>query len=61
MDGSVEQPFASALGALAIAGILGDVGEQACIEYTFAVVGGIKAAIEVDIGFIWPKRICGKR
>jgi hypothetical protein len=34
MDGGVEEPLAAALGALAVAGILGDVGDQASIENT---------------------------
>jgi hypothetical protein len=32
MDGGVEEPLAPALGALAVTGILGDVGDQARIE-----------------------------
>ena len=50
MDGSDEEAFTSALGGLAIAGILGDVGDQARIENAFAIVGRIKATIEVEIG-----------
>src|SRR5215471_16535432 len=47
MDGGVEEAFASTLGRLAVARILCDVGNQASIEHTLAIVGGIKAPIEV--------------
>ena len=50
MNGSVEQAFASALRGLAVAGILFDVGNQAGIENALPIVGGIKAAIEVEQG-----------
>jgi hypothetical protein len=50
VEGGVEEPLAPALGALAVAGILGDVGEQAHIKYTLAIVGGIKAAVAIDLG-----------
>jgi len=50
MDGGVEQPLASTLGRLAVARILFDVGNQASIENAFAIVCGIKAPIEVEIG-----------
>ena len=50
MDGFIEAPLASALGGFAIAGILLDVGDQAGIEYALAIVDGIKAAIEVEVG-----------
>jgi hypothetical protein len=49
MEGSVEPPLSPALGAFAIAGILGDVRDQAHIENTRAIAGGIKAAIKVEI------------
>ena len=49
MDSGVEQPLAPALGALAVAGILLDIGDQAGIENTLAICSGIKAAIEIDI------------
>jgi hypothetical protein len=32
MDGGVEEPLAAALGVLAVARVLGDVGDQARIE-----------------------------
>jgi hypothetical protein len=50
MDGFVEEAFASALGRLAVARILFDVGDQARIENTLPIVRRIKAAIEVEIG-----------
>ena len=50
MDGFVEEAFAAALRRLAVASILFDVRDQTCIENAFAIVGGIKAAIEVDLG-----------
>ena len=50
MDGLVEQPRAPALGALAVAEILFDVGDHAGIENALAIVCGIKAAIEVEVG-----------
>ena len=45
----VKETFAAALGALAVAGILRDVGDHAGIENALPIVGGIKAAIEVEI------------
>ncbi len=50
MDGSIEEPLASALGVLAVAGILWDVGDQASIENALPIVRRVKAAIEVEIG-----------
>ena len=49
MDCGIEQPLAATLGALAVAWILGDIGDQARIENALPVVGGIKAPIEVEI------------
>src|SRR6187455_2485280 len=49
MDDGVEEPLAASFGALTVAEILGDVGDQAGIENALAIVGGIKAAIEVEI------------
>jgi hypothetical protein len=45
----VKETFAAALGALAVAGILRDVGDHAGIANALPIVGGIKAAIEVEI------------
>jgi hypothetical protein len=50
MDGGVEQPLPPALGVLAVARILGDVGDQASIENALPIVHGIKTAIEVQVG-----------
>jgi hypothetical protein len=50
VDGGVEQPFAPALGVFAIAGVLWDVRDHTGIENALAIVRGVKAAIEVDIG-----------
>src|SRR5215831_2847557 len=46
----VEEAFAATLGRLAVARILFDVGNRASIENAFAIVCGIKAPIEVEIG-----------
>ncbi len=50
MDRFVEEAFASALGRLAVARILFDVGDEAHIENALPIACGIKAAIEVEIG-----------
>ena len=50
MDGGVEQALPPALGVLTIPGVLWNVGDQAGIENAFPIVGGIKAAIEVEVG-----------
>jgi hypothetical protein len=50
MNRGVEEPLAPALGTLAVAGILGDVGDQACIEDALPIVRRIKAAIQIEIG-----------
>jgi hypothetical protein len=49
-DGSVEEAFAAAFGTLAVAGVLFDVGDQTRIENALPIVGGIKTAVEIDIG-----------
>jgi hypothetical protein len=46
----VEESLAPALGALAVAGIRWDGGEQARIENALPIVRSIKAAIEREIG-----------
>ena len=46
----IEQPLAPTLGALAVTRILLDVGDHTGIENALAIVGGIKTAIEVEIG-----------
>jgi len=50
MDGGVEEPLAPALGRLAVARILFDVGDEARIENALPIACGIKAAIEVEVG-----------
>ena len=50
VDGGVEEPLAPALGALTIARILRDVGDQARIENALAIGDGVKATIEVEVG-----------
>ena len=50
MDGGIEEPLASSLGALAVAGILCEVGDQAGIENALAIALGIKARVEIQIG-----------
>ena len=50
MDGFIEEAFASARGGLAMAGILFAVGDHASSEHARPIVGGITAAIEVEIG-----------
>jgi hypothetical protein len=50
VDGFVEEPLAPTFGALAVAGILFDVGDHAGIENALAITGGIKTAIEIEIG-----------
>src|SRR5262245_41325428 len=48
MDGSVEQPLAPALGVLAVAGVLFDVGDHPRIENALPIRSGVKAAVEID-------------
>jgi hypothetical protein len=50
MDGGIEEPLAPSHGLLAVAGILCDVGDHAGIENAFAIVRGIKASVEIQIG-----------
>ena len=50
MDRFIEEPLPSTLGGFAIAWVFFDVRNHAHIENAFAVVRGIKAAIEVEIG-----------
>src|SRR5687768_6979687 len=50
MDGGIEETLASSLGSLAVAWILCDVGNHACIENALAMVRGIKASVEIQIG-----------
>jgi len=50
MDRGVKKPLAPALGVLAVAGILGDIGDQARSENALPVVHRIKAAIQIELG-----------
>ena len=50
MDHGIEEPLAPTLGALAVTRILLDIGNQASIENALAIVGRIKAAIQIEIG-----------
>src|SRR5262249_24921680 len=50
MNRGIEEPLAPALGVLAVAGILWDVGDQTGIEDALPIVRRIKAAIEIEIG-----------
>jgi hypothetical protein len=50
MNGGIESPLPPTLRGFAIARILFDVGDHACIENAFAIVRRIKARIEIDIG-----------
>ena len=49
MDHSIEQPLAPTLGALAVAGVLFDVGDHPRIKNALAIRSGVKAAVEIDI------------
>jgi hypothetical protein len=49
MKDRVEQPLAPALG---VARVLGDVGDQTCIEDALPIVRRIKAAIETDFSVV---------
>jgi hypothetical protein len=50
MEGCIEEPFAPSLGAFAVAGILFDVRDHSSIENALAIVRGIKASVEIQIG-----------
>src|SRR5499427_4234959 len=49
MDGSIEEPLAPALGALAVAGVLFDIGDHPRIKNALAIRSGVKAAVKIDI------------
>src|SRR6266850_4236345 len=49
MDGGIEEPLASSLGALAVAGILFDIGDHARIEDQLPIALGIKSRVEIEI------------
>ena len=50
MNGGIEEPFAPSLGALAVAGILFNVGDHTSVENALTIVRGIKASVEIQIG-----------
>jgi hypothetical protein len=50
MDHGIEEPLAPTLGAFAITRILLDAGKHTGIENARAIVGGITAAIKIEIG-----------
>jgi hypothetical protein len=50
MDRFIEQTLSSPLPVLSIARILFDVGDHAGIENALAIVRGIKASVEIQIG-----------
>src|SRR6202021_3755895 len=49
MDGSIEQTLPSALGDLPVAWVLLDVRDETRGEDGFAVVPGIKSAVEIEM------------
>src|SRR5215510_10383216 len=49
MDSGVEEPLAPALGALAVAGVLCDVGDHPRMKNALAIRSGVKAAVEIDL------------
>src|SRR5712691_4165788 len=52
MDGGVDQARAPALGRLAVARMLFDVGNQPRVEDRLAIRLGIKTTIEVEVGSV---------
>jgi hypothetical protein len=50
MDGGIEQTLSSSFRVLSIARILFDVGDHAGIEDALAIVRGIKAGVEIQVG-----------
>src|ERR1700728_548126 len=49
MDGSIEQTLPSALRGLPVAWVLLDVGDETRVEDVFAVVPGVKSAVEIEM------------
>ena len=49
MDGRVEQPLPPALRGLSVARVFLDVRDEPRVEDRFAVMPGIKPAIEIEI------------
>jgi hypothetical protein len=50
VDSGLEESLAPSLGALAVAEILFDIGDQASIENALTIVCGIKTSVEIQIG-----------
>src|SRR6202041_588401 len=49
MDGSIEQTLPSALRGLPVAWVLLDVRDETRVEDGFAVVPGVKSAVEIEM------------
>src|ERR1700749_4630444 len=49
MDGGIEQPLPPALRGLPVAWVFLDVRDEPCVEDGFAVMPGIKPAIEIEM------------
>src|SRR5580692_2756115 len=49
MDGGVEQTLSSALRGLPVARVFLDVRDETCVEDGFAVVPGVKSAVEIEM------------
>ena len=49
MDGGVEQTLSSALRGLPVARVFLDVRDETCVEDGFAVVPGVKSAVEIEV------------
>jgi len=49
MDGGVEQTLPSALRGLPVARVFLDVRDETCVEDGFAVVPGVKSAVEIEM------------
>src|SRR5712675_1462624 len=49
MDGGIEQTLPPALRGLPVARVFLDVRDETCVEDGFAVVPGVKSAVEIEI------------
>src|ERR1700689_5949971 len=49
MDGSIEQTLAPELRGLPVARVFLDVRDETCVEDGFAVVPGVKSAVEIEM------------
>ena len=50
MDSGVKEPLAPAFDALAVTGILGDIGDQGDIKNALMIRARVEAAVEIAIG-----------